>query len=71
MAERQSQPTAQRPIVYVREAAPETLPEHLRDAPGTVYAVHDAAGKCLALAPDRKVAIALARRNDMIPLSVH
>ncbi|MGF1503058.1 MAG: DUF1150 family protein [Paracoccaceae bacterium] len=60
-----------RAIVYVREAAPETLPPHLRDGPGKIYAVHDAAGKPLAIAPDRSQAFALARRHDFTPLSVH
>lgn len=59
------------PIVYVREVAPDDLPENLKGAPGAVYAVHDAAGNRLALATDRRMAFALARRNDMIAVSVH
>lgn len=58
-------------IVYVREAAPELLPDHLRSAPGKFFSVHDDDGKCLAVTPDRKVAFALARRNDLRPVSVH
>ena len=58
-------------IVYVREADPELLPDHLRSAPGKYFSVHDGDGTCLALTPDRKVAFALARRNDMLPVSVH
>lgn len=75
----QSKPTTRHPaadggaqaIVYVREAAPETLPEHLRGSPGKFYAVHDVAGNRLALAPDRRMAFAMARRNDLTPISVH
>jgi hypothetical protein len=58
-------------IVYVREADPELLPEHLKGASGRVYAVHDESGNPLAIAPDRAQAFALARRNDLTPLSVH
>jgi len=58
-------------IVYVREADPESLPEHLQGAPGKVYALHDSSGNQIALAPDRRLAFALARRNDLTPLSVH
>ncbi len=59
------------PIVYVRQVTPEELPHQLRGATARLYAVHDAEGNRLALAPDRRVAFALARRNDMVPLSVH
>ena len=59
------------PIVYVREVPPEELPDALRGATARLYGVHDAEGNRLALAPDRRVAFALARRNDMMPLSVH
>jgi len=59
------------PIVYVREADPEGLPTHLKDARGKMFAVHDLEGNCLALTMDRDVAFALARRNDMVPVSVH
>jgi len=58
-------------IVYVREADPEALPDHLKGAPGKVFAVHDAAGNMLAVAPDRRLAFAVARRNDLTPVSVH
>lgn len=60
-----------KPIVYVREADPDGLPDELKDAPGRMYAVHDPSGKCLALAPDRTLAFVLARQNDMVPVSVH
>ena len=60
-----------KPIVYVREAAKDGLPDHLRNAPGKFFAVHDPSGKCLALTEDRGVAFALARQNDLIPVSTH
>ncbi len=60
-----------RAIVYIREADPEQLPEHLKEAHGKIFSVHNNEGECLALTPDRDVAFALARRNDMTPVSVH
>ncbi len=60
-----------KPIVYVREADREALPDHLKDAPGKLFALHDPAGNVLALADDRSVAFAMSRRNDMQPVSVH
>jgi len=62
---------AGQPIVYVRAVANDELPDELKGAPGTVYALHDAAGNRIALAPDRRLAFALAKRNDLTPLSVH
>lgn len=62
---------AQRPIVYVREVSAEDLPDALRGTDARLFAVHDAEGNRLAVTPDRQVAFALARRNDMRPLSVH
>jgi hypothetical protein len=60
-----------RPIVYVRQVTAEEMPDDLRGTTARLYAVHDAEGNRLALAPDRRVAFALARRNDMVALSVH
>jgi hypothetical protein len=60
-----------RPIVYIREADPEKLPDALKNAPGKLYAVHDTEGNPLALAQSRATAFALARRNDLVPMSVH
>ena len=59
------------PIVYVREVAPGELPDELKGAPAKLFALHDAEGNRLAIAPDRRQAFALARRNDLRPLSVH
>lgn len=58
-------------IVYVREADPDSLPEHLKKVPGKMYAVHDPEGKCLAFSPDRALAFVIARQNDLTPVSVH
>lgn len=59
------------PIVYVREVAADEMPDELKGTPARLYALHGAAGKRLAVAPDRRLAFALARRNDLTPLSVH
>ncbi len=59
------------PIVYIREVTGDELPDELRGTTARLYAVHDAEGNRLALTPDRRVAFALARQNDMVPLSVH
>ncbi|WP_347312746.1 DUF1150 family protein [Defluviimonas sp. SAOS-178_SWC] len=61
-------------IVYVREVPVADLPEEIRaQAMGleTLYAVHDASGERLALVKDRRMAFALARQNDMAPVSAH
>lgn len=61
-------------IVYVRPIAVADLPEDLRQqAMGldTIYAVHAPSGERLALVRDRQLAFALARQNDMAPVSVH
>ncbi len=58
-------------IVYVREADPDTLPEHLKGAPGKIFSVHNPEGTCLALTDDRRIAFELAKRNDFVPVSVH
>lgn len=59
-------------IVYIREADRDALPDQVKDHQGKIFSVHDAeSGEQLALTADRQVAFALARRNDMTPLSVH
>ncbi len=59
------------PIVYVREVTPDELPDELRGTTARLYSLHDAEGNRLALTPDRRIAFALAKRNDMVALSVH
>lgn len=59
------------PIVYVREIAGTELPDELKGTDARLYALHDAEGNRLAVAPDRRLAFALARRNDLSPVSVH
>jgi hypothetical protein len=61
-------------IVYVRPVAVADLPAEVREqAMGVdeIYAVHDTDGQRLALVRDRRLAFALARQNDLAPVSVH
>lgn len=67
-------PGSQRAIVYVRPVLVADLPVELQaQAEGfeTLYAVHRPDGARLALVADRNLAFALARQNDMAPVSVH
>lgn len=67
-------PEAGERIVYVREIAVADLPQDIRDqAEGilTLYSVHRPNGDRLALVKDRGMAFALARQNDLAPVSVH
>ena len=53
---------------------PADLPEEVRAQTGgatNLYAVHAANGDRLALVTGRKLAFALARQNDMLPVNVH
>ncbi|MDZ4094567.1 MAG: DUF1150 family protein [Paracoccaceae bacterium] len=61
-------------IVYVRPVAVADLPDEIqRQAEGivTLYALHGPDGARLALVATRGIAFALARQNDMAPVSVH
>lgn len=61
-------------IVYVRAIAVADLPDDIRrQAEGieTLYALHSESGERLALVKDRNLAFALARQNDLAPVSVH
>jgi len=61
-------------IVYVRAVKVADLPEDVRrQAIGLdeLYAVHSADGERLALVRDRNLAFALARQNDLAPVTVH
>jgi hypothetical protein len=61
-------------IVYVRAVAVADLPEEIRrQAEGveTLYAVHSESGERLALVKDRGLAFAIARQNDLAPVSAH
>lgn len=65
---------AENAIVYVREVAVSDLPEALQEQVEgivTVYSVHRPNGERVALVADRDLAFALARQNDMAPVSVH
>lgn len=61
-------------IVYIRPVAVSELPKEIREqAQGidTLYSVHQANGAPIALVPNRRAAEALARDNDLTPMSVH
>lgn len=61
-------------IVYVRSVPVSELPQDIRDqamGADTLYALHGADGERLALVRDRRMAFALARQNDLAPVSVH
>lgn len=61
-------------IVYVRAVKVADLPQEVQDEAGgleKLYALHDAGGERLALVRDRHLAFALARQNDMSPVTVH
>jgi len=61
-------------MVYVKSVAVAELPEDVRDqVPDleTLYAVHDSDGEQIALVANRALAFALARQNDMTPVTVH
>ncbi|MBV1863962.1 MAG: DUF1150 domain-containing protein [Rhodobacteraceae bacterium] len=61
-------------IVYVRLVDLADLPEEVQeqiDGDGPVYAIHTGDGERIALARDRNLAFALARTNEMVPVSVH
>ena len=61
-------------LVYVKSVAVSDLPLDVQEAAGErdeLFAVHDSEGQQLALVADRKLAFALARKNDMRPVTVH
>ncbi|MDO8311827.1 MAG: DUF1150 family protein, partial [Sideroxyarcus sp.] len=61
-------------IVYVRQIAVADLPQDIQDqAEGiaVLYSVNRPDGARLALVKDRSMAFALARQNDLAPVSVH
>ena len=67
-------PQSDASIVYIRAVAVAGLPEGVREEIGdleTVYSVHRPNGEQLALVADRKLAFALAREHEMVPVNVH
>ena len=61
-------------IVYVKSVLVADLPQEMQDQAGeleTIFAVHDAEGTRLALVADRRLAFALARQHDKVPMTVH
>ncbi len=68
------QSMADEQTVYVRPVLVSELPAEIRDAADgadEIYAVHNAEGERLALVKDRTLAFALARQNDLTPVTVH
>ena len=67
-------PTGGSKIVYVLPVLVADLPDDIRDqvdGAETVYAVHRPDGARLALVANRKLAFALAREHDMMPVNAH
>ncbi len=67
-------PETAQDIVYVRPVLVADLPDEVQEqAEGLtmLYAVHGADGERLALVADKGMAFALARQNDLAPVSVH
>ncbi|MAQ84055.1 DUF1150 family protein [Psychromarinibacter halotolerans] len=61
-------------IVYVRSVDVADLPEDVQaevEGLDQIFAVHNTEGERLALVRDRSMAFALARQNDLAPVSVH
>ncbi len=76
MTEQRLSETVDASTVYVRRVALGELPEQLRAEAREggldgVYAVHSADGEQVALVGDRDMAFDLARKNDLVPVSVH
>ncbi|SLN20646.1 hypothetical protein AQS8620_00540 [Aquimixticola soesokkakensis] len=67
-------PEAAERIVYVRAIEVAELPDDVKSHAGgleRVYAVYTEAGERVALVKDRTMAFALARQNELAPVSVH
>lgn len=61
-------------IVYVKPVKVAELPAEVRAQAGDlyeIYAVHNSEGEQLALVANRSMAFALARENDMLPVTLH
>jgi len=61
-------------IVYVKAISVTDLPEDIQAQAGdleTLFSVHDAQGKQLAVVGNRKLAVHLAMENDMRPVTLH
>lgn len=61
-------------IAYIRQIPMDQLPPDLREGLpqlGAVYGIHSPEGEVLALAADRPLAFAVARSNDLEPVSAH
>ena len=67
-------PQSAQGLVYVKPVNVSDLPKSVQDeADGRerLYAVHDADGQQLALVADHKMAVVLARQNNLEPVTLH
>ncbi len=60
-------------VAYIRSIPASDLGDDIETPDGvdTLYALHDAAGKRLALFDNREFAFQIAKQNDLTPMSVH
>jgi hypothetical protein len=58
-------------IVYVRAIDVAEVPDAARMGATALYAIHDANGARLAVVADRDLAFAVARQNELTPVSAH
>jgi hypothetical protein len=66
--------TESKNVVYVRTVKVQDLPKDVRvqaEGQEILYAVHSSDGEPIALFSERPAAFALARQNDLSPVSVH
>lgn len=56
-------------IVYIRKVRPDELPNQAVSS--QLFAIHDADGNRIGLAPERSLAFQAARQNELTPVSVH
>lgn len=65
---------ASKPTVYVRPVALADLPKEVQSqitVASDIFAIHNADGDCIGLAPSRSLAFHFARTKDLSPVSVH
>ncbi|HEU0221970.1 MAG TPA: DUF1150 family protein [Paracoccaceae bacterium] len=60
-------------VVYVKGVRAEDLPPQVQVPKGVkiLYAIHGENGEPMALVGDRRTAFAVARQNNLVPVSVH
>ncbi len=61
-------------VVYIRPVDVADLPSDVQEqalGAEVIYALHNAQGERLALVANRQMAIALAKENDLMPVTLH